>query len=84
LRIIAAVSAGSFVVGSLGLVAAWTSWRAARNEFTGSEGPTAAGLRERKRFQFLALAGVLGSSIFSLGLLLTAVAALVVSPCAKW
>jgi MFS family permease len=84
LRIIAAVSAGSFVVGSLGLVAAWTSWRAARNEYADSDGPNSAGLRERKRVHFLALVGVLGSFIFLLGLLLTAMTALVVSPCARW
>ena len=37
-----------------------------------------------RRTRFLALVGVLGSSVFMLGLLLTATAALVVSPCAKW
>ena len=45
----------------------------------------AAGLPERgRRTRFLALVGVLGSPVFMLGLLLTAMAALVVSPCARW
>jgi hypothetical protein len=82
LRIVAAVSVGAFVLGCLGFAAAWTSWRAARTDLDESN---AAGFPERgRRTRFLALVGVLGSPVFLLGLLLTAMAALVVSPCAGW
>jgi MFS family permease len=85
LRLVAAVSAGAFVIGSLGFVAAWTSWRTARKEHTDTGERDATGLSERgRRMHFLALVGVLGSSVFLLGLLLTAMAAFVVSPCARW
>jgi MFS family permease len=85
LRLVAAVSAGSLVGASLGFAAAWTSWRTARDGYTNSGERDPLGLLEHeRRTRFLALVGVLGSSVFILGLLLTAMAAFVVSPCARW
>lgn len=85
LRLVAAVSAGSFVVACTGFAAAWTSWRTAGDGHTDAGDPDALGLfKHERRMRFLALVGVFGSSVFILGLLLTAMAAFVVSPCARW
>jgi hypothetical protein len=81
LHLVAMVSAACFVLSLAGLVAAWTCWRTVRSECS----DLAAGLPEPgRRSRFLALVGLLGSPVFMLGLLLTAMAALFVSPCAKW
>lgn len=86
LHLIAVVSGVCFVVSSAGIAAAWVSWRATRRERVVGSGDLAQGLLDsgEGRTRFLALVGVLGSSVFMLGLLLTAMAAFVVSPCAKW
>ncbi|MGA7814003.1 hypothetical protein [Caballeronia sp.] len=86
LHLISLVSGVCFVISSAGMAAAWVSWRATRRERTVGVGGIAHGLLDsgEGRTRFLALVGVLGSSVFMLGLLLTAMAAFVVSPCAKW
>lgn len=86
LHLIAAVSGVCFVVSSAGMAAAWASWRTTRRERAADAGNGARGLLDagEGRTRFLALVGVMGSSVFMLGLLLTAMAAFVVSPCAKW
>jgi hypothetical protein len=86
LHLIAVVSGACFVIGSAGIAAGWVSWRAtSRDRAEGSEGQ-AQGLFDSRegRTRFLAIVGILGSSVFMLGLMLTAMTALFVSPCAKW
>lgn len=86
LQLIAAVSGVCFAIGSTGIAAAWVSWRASSQESAVDSGGLAQGWVDSTegRTRFLALVGMLGSSVFMLGLLLTALAAFVVSPCTKW
>lgn len=86
LHMIAVVSGVCFVVSSAGIATAWVSWRASSQESVVDSGGLTQGRFDpaEGRTRFLALVGMLGSSVFMLGLLLTAMAAFVVSPCAKW
>jgi hypothetical protein len=78
---IGAVSVVCIAVAIGGVTTAWRSWTAlwnvsATNKFVDHS--------TKRPARFLALVGVIASSIFLAGSLLTAVAALIVSPCRPW
>ncbi|SAL88848.1 hypothetical protein AWB74_08765 [Caballeronia arvi] len=86
LGMVAGGSAAAMLVAVLGALAAWSTWRLARRaqEAAQSAGPEGGHWSTiLRRTRFLGMVGILGSAIFLLGLLLTATAALVVSPCVQ-
>jgi hypothetical protein len=85
--LVGAVSAVCLAVAFGGFAAAWRSLRAARREdaLAASQLAGARITRPNQRsVRFLSLVGVIASSIFVLGVLATAAAALIVSPCKPW
>lgn len=73
---IGAISLVGLAVALGGLTAAWRGWRALRH--VGSTNP------DRRAGRFLFRVAILSSPMFVLGLLVTAMAALIVSPCKPW
>jgi hypothetical protein len=73
---IGAVSLVCLAVALGGLTAAWRGWRALRQ----SRDPDP----DRRAGRFLFRVAILSSPMFLLGLLVTAMAALIVSPCKPW
>jgi hypothetical protein len=71
-----AVSLVCLAVALGGLTAAWRGWRALRQ--SGDPDP------DRRAERFLFRVAILSSPMFVLGLLVTAMAALIVSPCKPW
>lgn len=76
---IGAVSLVCFVVAAGGLTVAWSGWR-----ITSSQSDSTIADPDRRASRFIFLVGIISSPIFVLGLILTAVAALIVSPCKPW
>jgi hypothetical protein len=73
---IGAVSLVGLAVALGGLTAAWRGWRTLRH--VGAANP------DRRAGRFLFRVAILSSPMFVLGLLVTAMAALIVSPCKPW
>jgi hypothetical protein len=73
---IGAVSLVCLALAMGGLAAAWRGWRAA-----GSAGSDNS---DQRAARFIYRVAILSSPIFVLGLLVTAMAALIVSPCKPW
>ncbi len=73
---IGAVSLVGLAVAMGGIIAAWRGWRALRHG--GDPNP------DRRAGRFLFRVAILGSPMFVLGLLVTAMAGLIVSPCKPW
>jgi hypothetical protein len=73
---IGAVSLLCLAVALGGLTAAWRGWRTLRREADTNS--------DRRAGKFLFRVAILSSPMFVLGLLVTAMAALIVSPCKPW
>jgi hypothetical protein len=73
---IGAVSAVCLAIGLGGVAAAWRGWRAA------CKGDKAD--LDQRAVRFVFLVAILSSPMFVLGSLVTAMAALIVSPCKPW
>ncbi|WOD15015.1 hypothetical protein [Paraburkholderia kirstenboschensis] len=72
----------ALLVGIAGVWVAWRSWRIARGarpDSAASESDTAAG-----RTRFLAMAGLILSLLFLVGVVTAGLAVLLVSPCSAW
>ncbi|SAL13912.1 hypothetical protein [Caballeronia telluris] len=80
--LIGGVSAVCLAVAFGGFATAWGNLRATQREAKLASARTAQPIQGPMRF--LALVGVIASSIFVLGVLATAAAALIVSPCKPW
>jgi len=72
-------SAAAAVVAVVAGTTAWRSWRATRNEHPGDHGTLLEVGEGRARF--MALAGLLLSGIFSLGIVMNALPLFLVQPC---
>lgn len=77
-----AVTACALLLGIAGVGVAWHNWRAMRD--THSDAVRRALDTGHGRRQFLALAGVLFSLLFLVGLVAAGLAELLVSPCSAW
>jgi hypothetical protein len=78
---IGAVSVVCIAVAIGGVITAWRSWMGLRN---GQATNNLVDHSPGRPAHFLALVGVIASSIFLVGSLLTALAVLIVSPCRPW
>ncbi|MFM0436081.1 hypothetical protein PQQ84_06460 [Paraburkholderia strydomiana] len=74
-----AMSIVALLVGIAGVWVAWRSWRIARPDPAASVSDTTAG-----RTGFLAMAGLILSVLFLVGLVTAGLAVLLVSPCSAW
>jgi hypothetical protein len=83
--LMSALDALSIVALLIGVAGVWVAWRGWRTTRTGRPAPaspvsdTSAG-----RTRFLAMAGLILSLLFLVGLVATGLAVLLVSPCSAW
>ncbi|ASW03128.1 hypothetical protein [Paraburkholderia aromaticivorans] len=75
-----AISVVALLIGVAGVWAAWRGWRSAARPDPASPASDASVGRTR----FLALAGIILSLLFVVGLVATGLAVLLVSPCSAW
>lgn len=80
--VLTAVSIGALLIGLAGAALAWRNWRVARNGQPDSE--PAVPDTSLGRTRFLAMAGLMLSLLFLVGLLATGFAVMLVSPCSAW
>jgi hypothetical protein len=79
---LSAVSVGALLIGIVGAGIAWRNWRMACEAYSGSAHSVAD--TSRGRVRFLAMAGLMLSLLFLVGLVASGFAVLLVSPCSAW
>jgi hypothetical protein len=80
--VLSVVSLGTLLIGVLGAGVAWGNWRRARD--WQPDVVHEASDASRGRTRFLAMAGLMLSLLFLVGLVATGFAVLLVSPCSSW
>ncbi|MEC5409927.1 hypothetical protein VOM14_30825 [Paraburkholderia sp. MPAMCS5] len=79
---LSAASLGALLIGMLGAGVAWWNWRRARDRQSDTVQQESDASRGRTRF--LAMAALMLSLLFLVGLVATGFAVLIVSPCSAW